>query len=58
MNENATLKLYVNQRLVSQRKAKSKTAIKDITDRWKKMYALDKHNYKIYIQVPSKMNPK
>jgi hypothetical protein len=58
MNDNATLKLYVNQRLVSQRKANSKSTINEIIERWKRMYALDKHNYKIYIQVPSKMNPK
>ena len=58
MNDNATLKLYVNQRLVSQRKAHAKTTINEIIERWKRMYALDKHNYKINIQVPSKMNPK
>lgn len=58
MHPKATIKLYVNRKFVTQRKAHSKNTIKKIIERWKKMYALDKHHYDIYIQLPSKMNDK
>ena len=58
MRQKGTFKLYVNKKLVSQRKEQSKNYNKEILDMWKKTYALDKHNYVIYLQVPSKMNSK
>lgn len=58
MSNPNTIKLYVNQKFVTQRKYQGKNSMKEIIEMWKKMYALDKHDYKIYIQFPSKMNPK
>jgi len=57
MSKQGTLKLYVKGKLVSQRKARAKTTIKEIIEMWKRSYALDKHDYRIFIHIPSKMNP-
>lgn len=58
MSHRGTIKLYVNRKFVTQRKVNSKLNMKEIIERWKKMYALEKHNYDIYIHFPSKMNDK
>jgi hypothetical protein len=53
-----TIILYVDNKFVTQRKVGAKTTMKEIIDRWKRMYALHKYDYKIYITLTSKMNEK
>lgn len=55
MHPKSTLKLYVNGVFVTQRRANTQGLMKEIIERWKRMYALEKHEFKIYIQHPSKM---
>ena len=51
------LKLYVNQKLMAQRKIEV-VNIDEQIKKWKTFYALKHHNYQIYMQLPSSFNHK
>jgi hypothetical protein len=55
MDKKFTIKLFVNQKLVTQRKVNS-SEVKRIIEMWTSQYALKRHNYEVFIYVPSKMN--
>lgn len=52
-----TIKLFVNQKLAQQTRCKQ-GEYKRIIQRWKKIYALQRHNYEIYLYLESKMKLK
>lgn len=55
MEEKFTIKLYVNQKIVAQKKVRIFEVFK-VVEYWKKIYALGHHDYEIYLYVPSKLN--
>jgi hypothetical protein len=55
MDKKFTIKLFVNQKLVTQRKVNS-SEVKKVIEQWIPRYALKRHYYEVFIYVPSKMN--